>query len=177
MMPADSPIVAFYRSAGCDQSGRLIAEIHRFSNRELEQSHDYIQWLFPLIVRSQFNPNAPILVEADIVLFASDPVLRVNFRRSLEKILGFYGYEIMANNPVQIFESEQWGNRSIKWISDGNHNYLRITRMLRSAYLLGFEEYAQAFLDRLLKLRDSPYGRIIGARTFAFWQKAVPRNE
>lgn len=176
MSGPDSPIVAFYRGTACDHSGRLIAEVHQFSNRELEQCHDYIQWLFPLTVRSQFNPTAPVLTEADVATFRSDLAVHGNFRKSLERILQFYGYEIVAEDPVQIFETDEWGNRSVQWISDGNHNYLRITRILQSACLLGFESYARAFQARLLKLRDSPYGRIIGVRAFDFWENAVAQH-
>lgn len=176
MSGPDSSLVAFYRGTARDQSGRLIAEVHHFSNRELERSHDYIQWLFPLSVRSQFNPTAPVLTEADVATFCSDPALCANFRKSLERILQFYGYEVVTNDPVQIFESDEWGNRSVQWISDGNHNCLRITRILQSACLLGFEGHARAFQARLLKLRDSPYGRIIGVRAFDFWENAVAQH-
>ena len=54
-------ILDFYRSTGTDHRGRTLSQIPQKSDRWLEETHDYIQWLFPLYVRSKFNPHAPLL--------------------------------------------------------------------------------------------------------------------
>jgi hypothetical protein len=65
----DSPIIAFYRGAGPDHRGRFLHEIREFGVDELESTHDFIQWLFPLPERSGANPHAPLLSASDIDAF------------------------------------------------------------------------------------------------------------
>ena len=63
--PADDALLRFYRLEGADARGRTLAEIWSWDAARLEGVHDYIQWLFPLPEPSAFNPQAPILTEAD----------------------------------------------------------------------------------------------------------------
>jgi Opioid growth factor receptor (OGFr) conserved region len=48
---------------GVDSEGRKLAEIWAWDFEELECAHDYIQWLFPLMEVSAFNPDAPLVNE------------------------------------------------------------------------------------------------------------------
>lgn len=54
----------FYLGTGTDHRGRTLWQIVQKSDAWIEETHDYIQWLFPLSEPSQFNPHAPILTEA-----------------------------------------------------------------------------------------------------------------
>jgi hypothetical protein len=54
-------LLRFYAGTGPDDRGRFLREIHQWPDDELEHTHDYIQWLFPLAERSGFNPEAPTL--------------------------------------------------------------------------------------------------------------------
>jgi hypothetical protein len=53
-----------------------------------------------------------------------------------------------------------------------NHNWLRITRVLRSLWLLGMKKEALAFFERLETFYASRRFPI-GNDTFEFWKKAV----
>lgn len=53
--------MAFYLGKEADSQGRTIEEIWEWDHEDLEDTHDYIQWLFPLQERSAFNPDAPVL--------------------------------------------------------------------------------------------------------------------
>ncbi|NLS93662.1 MAG: hypothetical protein GXX96_15995 [Planctomycetaceae bacterium] len=44
----DSTILAFYSGWRADSEGRTLDEIRAWGFDQLERSHDYIQWLFPL---------------------------------------------------------------------------------------------------------------------------------
>lgn len=44
----NKPIVDFYSGKATDTSGRTLREIHAWNYHDLENVHDYIQWLFPL---------------------------------------------------------------------------------------------------------------------------------
>jgi len=86
-----SRLVDFYRGLGTDIEGRLLEDILAWNDDELEEVHDFIQWLFPLPEPSQYNPDAPLLTKEDIAAFKSDPVLQANLMRSFERILAFLG--------------------------------------------------------------------------------------
>lgn len=164
-----SPLVLFHSGRGTDHAGRLIGSIHQFDFRELEWTHDYIQWLFPLMTRSNFNDRAPLLTEEDRAAFHRDPVIRKNFRFSLELMWEFYGFRISDNGSLE--RTERWEERRDNWLTRDNHNLLRITRILRSSMLCGFIQEAQVFLDAVMKAAAERPG-IIG-RSEEFWKTAV----
>ncbi|KAL8931219.1 MAG: hypothetical protein Q9216_007252, partial [Gyalolechia sp. 2 TL-2023] len=60
-------------------------------------SHNYIQYLFPLPEPSPINPSAPIITETTFSAFRSRPELRSQLRRSLTRILQFYGLELIIS--------------------------------------------------------------------------------
>lgn len=91
-------IVAFYDPdvAGGDIHGRTHQEILGWSDRDLERSHDYIQWLFPLSEGSVFNYNAPIVNARVLEAFRSSPILQRRLNTSLMRMLRFYGFTISS---------------------------------------------------------------------------------
>jgi hypothetical protein len=164
-----SLLVRFYLGEGPDHVGRLISEIHGFGFRQLERIHDYIQWLFPLVSQSGFNPHAPLLTEEDRLAFHRDQVIRKHFRVSLAMMLGFYGFREAEDGTIQ--RSDCWEDRRDNWLTRDNHNLLRITRILRSAMLCGFVPEACGFLDAVMKAAAQRPG--VCGRSPEFWQDAV----
>lgn len=162
-------LIAFYSGAGTDVAGRRLEDIWRFSLAELEDNHDYIQWLFPLTERSAFNPDAPILDMATIERFAADESLRKNLQHSLQVMLDFYGLEIAGD---RIVPSSSFAGRSANWLTPFNHNYLRLTRILKSLKLLGLGERAKQLFDCLEEIHAA-HARTIGDRTMSFWRMAA----
>jgi Opioid growth factor receptor (OGFr) conserved region len=166
-------LVAFYEGTAPDDRGRFHDEVLQYDDERLERVHDFIQWVFPLTERSAANPAAPILDDAAIDAFRSRPMLRAALRRSLDRMLAFYGF---AWNSERIEKGSDFARRSGTWLCAGNHNHLRLTRMLRSLCLLGEMQAANALFEALLEIfseerrnqRDS-----ISERTFAFWKDAV----
>jgi hypothetical protein len=165
---AMSRLTDFYRGTGTDTEGRTLAEIWAFSDAERESVHDFIQWLLPLRAPSQFNPDAPLLTEADISEFRADPLLRANLLRSLEVFLAFLGLRLEGERvvPAPDFEAKR------EVFAYENHNWLRITRVLTSTRILGLEAPARAFFEFLRAYRDSGLSGIT-ERTFRFWTAAA----
>jgi Opioid growth factor receptor (OGFr) conserved region len=165
-----SRIVDFYRGQETDTDGRLLQDILAWPDDDFEEVHDFIQWLFPLPEPSQFNSESPLLTEKDIAAFKSDPVLHANLMKSFERILAFLGLSWTADGKVA--EGDNFTARiTLVWAMP-NHNWLRITRILRSLTLLGMEVQAQALYDRLgayYRSRRFP----IPADTFQYWTDAV----
>lgn len=168
-MDQGTDILRFYRG-GRDSAGRTRADILAWDNDRLELVHDYIQWLFPLPERSAFNPAAPILTDADIATFRADATLRGALLASFRRLLAFYGLRL---DGTEVARAADFPQRATNWLTQGNHNLLRITRILRSLHLLGETDAARAFLAALEALYAQDAGATIGARTLRFWRNAI----
>jgi hypothetical protein len=165
-----SQLLDFYRGEGTDREGRRLAEIWAWSDDDLEAVHDFIQWLFPLPEPSQFNPDAPLLREEEMAAFRSEPLLRSNVQQSFKRILTFLG--LKQDEQGEVVEGANFSQRLADVWAGPNHNWLRITRILRSLCLLGLGEEAEALYRRL----DAWYrqGRFpIPATTHHYWTWAV----
>lgn len=150
----DDRLIEFYRGQGLDHRGRRFEDILAWDDAQWERVHDFVQWVFPLPEPSRFNQHAPLLV--DVASFRVDPELRANVDRALarmEQFLGAYG----TDRP--------------RWFNEGNHNHLRITRVLRFLTLIGYNEEAQRLLDWLFDLTARFEGP--STETVKFWCKAV----
>jgi hypothetical protein len=170
---AESPLVAFYRGGGRDHRARLLSDIHAFDVDELELNHDYIQWLFPLPEPSGANADAPLLSKEDIAVFASDDSVRKALLQSVRMMLRFYGFEVWEGRPdIKVVRGKDFVERRHVWLTRGNHNFLRISRILRSLTLLGLGRYAAAFLKSLEGIYAKEAG-IIGSTTMEYWRHAV----
>ena len=178
MQNKKSKIVDYYLYEGVDNKGRTLKSLWEKSNFSLEIAHDYIQWMFPLNEGSNYNANAPILTEDDIYIFRKSMEAKQNMLCSLERMLEFYGlYMIIDEDGYPIIEMNLNGGkndfqqRCRNWISRNKHNYLRITRILKSLCLFGLETYAKALLKCLEEIYHSK--RAISEKTFDYWKDAV----
>jgi hypothetical protein len=99
--------------------------------------------------------------------------LRANLERSFDSMLTFLGLTTDADGGV--VEGPNFAARVADVWSVPNHNWLRVTRILRSLALLGLEERAVALFRRL----DAFYSQRrfpITAETFRYWSEAVGRD-
>jgi hypothetical protein len=171
----ESKLVAFYRSDGRDHRGRLLSDIHEFDLHELEFNHDYIQWLFPLPEPSSASASAPVLSNEDIGRFQSDESLRKRLLQSFEVMLSFLGLELADAGDaraIRVRRAHNFEERHPMWLHSGNHNFLRISRILRSLTLLGCSRYATAFLECLEGIY-AEWPNAIGDTTIGYWRRAV----
>jgi Opioid growth factor receptor (OGFr) conserved region len=162
-------LVAFYRGQAADYQGRTLSEIWSWDDGRLEDRHDYIQVLFPLPEESRFNTWAPLLDEATLTRFRTDEVIRANLLQSLRVMLRFYGFRL-DEKTGEVVGAENFAERAGQWLWPGNHNHLRITRILRCLTLCGLQDQAAAFLKALLAL---PGQDRITNESRRFWREAV----
>jgi hypothetical protein len=135
--------------------------------------HDYIQWIFPLPERSGANPGSPVLDAAMIAVIRGSAEMQGRLRAGFLRMLAFYGFTLEGD---AVAEGPRFADASRNWLRAGNHNHLRLTRMLRSLRVLGLEHEAAALWEalRLLYERENAEGRrTITVETFAFWRKAA----
>ena len=172
---SESALIAFYRGDGRDHRGRLLSHIHQYSNESLERHHDYIQWLFPLQEPSAANPEAPLLTSADIAAFAVDESLRKALIRSFRLMLQCYSLELVEDgDTITVRQGDFFDEYSRIWLTPGNHNFLRITRILRSLSLLGLQQHAVAFLKCLEDIYAEEQ-KTIGETTMSYWRRAATK--
>ena len=167
-------LVAFYRGDAPDDRGRRLDKILAWDFDRLESTHDYIQWLFPLAEPSGANLHAPVLDASDIAAFRADAALQARLLASLRAMLAFYGFVLEdRDGKPMLARAADFDERCANWVSPHNHNFLRLTRILRSLDILGLPQYARAlFLALERTYRKNP--AVIGSTTFGYWMRAAP---
>ena len=168
-----SPLLQFYNEKGTDQCGRYITDIWNFSLSELENVHDYIQWLFTTTDPSKYNTNVDVLTHTDIDEFIHGPLkykLQNNLLISLRVMFTFYGlYIIFRNNSnIIVTRDKKHFRKRDQWITKDNHNFLRFSRILKSLTELGMKNVSDALLHCLLTeiCTDPSYKNIISNKLY-----------
>ena len=158
-------IVDFYTEEGTDSYGHTFQDMIAMNNGQLESSHDVIQWLFPLHEPSNFNPDAPLVDEETAQILKSNPTSQARIKDAVIRYAIFLGFDENFS-PTLDFES-----KSKHWRRQNNHNHLRITRVIRSLRLFGFEELAQQFFQAVLKAGHDK--GCLSENTVFYWSKAL----
>jgi len=147
-------LLDFYRGTGTDIEGRSLEKILAFSLDKKESAHDYIQWLFPIDASSQFNMRAPVLNHVLIAEMKKDPQVINNMKRSFHSMLEFYGLGY-DEKKHEVYKLDSFETRAKVWLTSGNHNFLRITRILHSLNLMGLHDEAAAFYKCLNSIQTT----------------------
>ena len=145
-------LLSFLQDVRPDHCGRFLSDIWKFSDAQIESTHDFIQWVFPLDEPSGAQPDAPVLEPAEIALIHKSAPATMNVERSTEWFLGFLA-------------------RSTDWLAPYDHNHLRITRMIRSNRLLLGELAAESARNRVLQLLEKSKGKV-GETAIGFWMRS-----
>ena len=164
-------IVQFY-SGGRDAAGRTLDEVLARDDEWLESVHDYIQWLFPTRQPSGVNPLAPLVTDATAAAFRRNAALRERLRRALNRMLTFYGLRWNVDR-VEI-DRDRFPSRASVWLHPGNHNHLRLTRIMKSVAALGLPTEARALQRCLIdEIADGAGRGRVSTRTAQFWRRAI----
>lgn len=162
-----SKLIDFYLYDGPTKTGHRLEQIWAWPNSKLEGVHDYIQWLFPTDEPSNFNPDAPLLDGTDLQAFRVIECLKGKLSKSFDVFLKFLG---LALEDGQIVLGPDFLER--KEVFEGvNHNWLRISRVIRSLRLLGLDREAEVFFAFLGRLHTE-HG-LISPDTMKFWEAAA----
>ena len=152
----NTQIVDFYLG-GKDSKNRSIQEIISWSDSQIEAVHDFIQWIFPLHERSLHSVGTPFLTAEDIEFLSNSQEAKDNMLLCLERFKDFLGVD----------GDEKKHKR---WARTGDHNLLRITRVIRSLRLFGLEDEAKDFHTKVSKIAKS---FDVTKVTMQFWDKAL----
>lgn len=158
-------LLAFLSGKGKGPKGLYISDVHKFSFEQLESNHNYIQWLFPIKTISVHNLLAPIYKES---VDYNTPIIMDNIKKSFEMMLRFYGLEYQNSQIVRRKDFE----KTKQWVTYNNHNYLRITRILKSLMLFQMGKEAKTFFTALEKIYEENKD-IISEKTYLYWKMAI----
>ena len=160
-----SLLIDFYLGKEPNPDGYMIEDILvNWTDEQLEECHSHIQWLFPLDEPSQYNPDAPIMTAEDRAAFRDQPELKSYAYATFLRMMGFYGLTA-SDGEVEIVDED----RVKEWSSEFNHNFLRITRILKSMRLMGRPEYSEALWFTLDEINSPAFT----AETWDFWDAAL----
>ena len=144
-----------------DLRGRTYDGILLWDDRQLEAEHDWVQQVFPTQNRSSFHPDPDRWVLTDDVRAAirTSPARQNKLRQAYARVLQFFHLDA----PVAVLPI---------WVTPGNHNFLRITRIINSLKFAGLEAEAQDLMQRLRGLGDFPGARQVIGGSFWIWEQA-----
>jgi len=145
-------IIKFLRGEAFDTKIRTLAEMQRYPSWKLERSHDVLQWMFPTDIKSKSYDEAPILTLEYIQCIQADKEIQSAIRSSLNRMLAFY-------------EENDY------WVSQRNHNFKRLTRILRCLWLAGLKR-DYVCLQKALDEVYVDYADIVGEETYSYWKNA-----
>uniref|UniRef100_A0A8D0CAB3 Opioid growth factor receptor like 1 n=1 Tax=Salvator merianae TaxID=96440 RepID=A0A8D0CAB3_SALMN len=114
---------------------------------KLEHNHTYIQWLFPL--REQgLNFYAKELTTYEIEEFKKTKEAIRRFLLAYKMMLEFFGIKLI-DKTGNVTRASNWQER-FQHLNESQHNYLRITRILKSLGELGYESFKPPLVKFIL---------------------------
>ena len=119
---------------------------------------------------------APVLNRRSIEEFRARADLQEKLLFSFTRMLNFYGLEVRSGERVTITRAPNFAAKATVWLSPGNHNHLRITRILRCLTVLGLESEAKAFFGCLSEIYEDEQNKRLPAisdETVLYWKEAV----
>lgn len=162
-------IIDFYRHKIPIGNGMFLRDIWAADDDYLENSHDYIQWLFPLVERSAYHPEAPTLSTLDVARFHANKEVRDALAISFGCMIGFYGFRLNPAYNVLVARPD-FPERKKIWCTPDNHNFLRITRIIKSTRALGKPHLGLALFQVLYMLHG--YEDAITDEVLEYWKEA-----
>ena len=135
-----------------DFKGRTLEGIWSFSDKEIEENHDFIQIVFPLNKPSQSELHGYYLDSQDIVVQIKNNKEATN--NIIKSSQGFFSFL----------------ERNMYWNIHHDHNQWRITRVIECLRLLVSDKEADNFYNNVLGLiKDN---NLVNMRTLNFWKNA-----
>ena len=167
---SNDPIVDFYRGEIRDTQGRVISEIWDFDSTRLEDALHYTEWLFPVNHATDRAPDAPLVTSDTQEAFKSSAELRDRLRRSLDLMLGFYGFVRVGE---QVARGNDFESRRLGWLYPNDRSHRRMSRIVTSLALLGEPRLAASLRDVLVAIADEYGTHSVSAETRQRWSRLL----
>ena len=150
--------------------GEGIETIWKYNDHEMEDKHEFIQWLFPTNESSRRNEHGlPVLTHNEIETFKSCNTCKENLKKSLGMMLTYYGLTRTNYNTISR-DIGRWDTRRNQWFKPNNHNFDRISRIIRSLGLLGLTNERDLLYACVTDLQQ--YYPSITGDSYKYWTAA-----
>jgi hypothetical protein len=106
----------------------------------MEKCHHYIQWVFPNLEPSNVH-KIPPLSESEARLIRSDSTARANALKVYRWFLEFMGATMPDEKTGALYQGPNFSTQIKYFHGRDNHNFLRITRILKWLNLMGYAQY------------------------------------
>ena len=148
----ENGVLGFLNGTAADIHGRKFDDVIAFSDEQIEHTHNFIQWLFPLSEPSLSVPGSPCLSDADVTAIR-------NSRAAIENLIkaADWFFDFLVRNQ--------------HWVKNYDHNHLRITRVIKSLRLLVGDENAHQFQEEVTKVVGDRISTI-DPKARQFWKMA-----
>ena len=148
----DNAVLGFLNGTAADIHGRTFDDVMAFSDEQIERTHNFVQWLFPLNEPSLSVPGSPCLSDAEITTIKDSGVAVANLNMAANWFLDFLV-------------------RNQHWIKPYDHNQLRITRVIKSLRLVSGDGAAYQFKTAVFRTAGDRI-ELINVKARCFWQDA-----
>lgn len=110
------------------------------------------------------------MTDEEAKLIKSSPESLQRVKKSYKMMLGFYGFELKNEETGEIGRSLNYRPRFSNFERHGQHNCMRITRILTSLGELGYPHYKKPFISHIMKevFQNGQLGFTIKSLTY-FW--------
>lgn len=130
-----------------NENNLTIDEIINFDNHWWDNEHNFIQWMFPLHESSMFNQSVPLIVNDHWTYYLSPHPRGDRMYQNLNRFMEFIYSDI-------------------SFLYVRNHNWLRITRVLRSIRFFGLNNESIALYNIWSRCIDDKTTKL-------YWEKAA----
>ena len=147
-----SSLCSFLTGHETNSSGWLLSHVWKFSDTQIENTHTFIQWVFPTDEPSRAILGSPVLDEEQILEIQNSEQAKQNLSKSADWYFNFL-------------------RRNSFWRKPHDHNHLRITRVIKSLRLLCGDDEADYFKEQFWQLLGTDISQI-PSKTIDYWEDA-----
>lgn len=135
-----------------NNNGWSLIDVWNFTDQKIENTHTFIQWVFPTDEPSRATPGSPVLDKEEILEIQNSKQAKQNLIKSADWYFNFL-------------------RRNSFWRKAHDHNHLRITRVIKSLRLLCGDDEADYYKEQFWQILGADIS-IIPSKTIEYWEDA-----
>jgi len=141
-----------FLTGGVDHAGRTHAFICDQPDEWIESTHDFIRWLFPIADERSRGASIPDLTDEEVEMIKQSEEAQKAMLLSASRMRRFW-------------------SKNQHWVTEHDHNHLRITRCIKSLRLLVGDEEAQKMKVWISSVLG-PNAKLISKSSLKYWKEA-----
>lgn len=158
----------FLADKSTDHKGRTVSDYLNFTEQEMHDTHDWIQWAFPIDTVSIHNLEAGLIDHCGRS-FAYNTIRYQNNYKLVNHYLSSIGIFVLIHSQHATDVNKFF--TAVPNASD--HHMKRISRVLRHLMLTGFDYKAKHLLSTIMRELILPYPQQFDSYTVAYWNAIV----